>query len=109
MRTGQITIDGKEYTLARSLWASSKIEELPKGMGVIRIGMSILAILLEAGYKLAKKDGADPLQPPTLDDLMINHDEEDLASWKPVINSVMRGDRNLVATPPKKKEEPPEA
>lgn len=109
MRTGRINIDGKEYTLARSLWASSKIEELPKGMGVIRTGMSILAILLEAGYKLAKRDGDEPLQPPTLEELLVNHDEEDLAGWKTVITDVMHGDRNVVATPPKKKEEQPEA
>lgn len=95
--------------MARSLWASSKIEELPKGMGVIRTGMSILAILLDAGYKLAKKDGDEPLQPPTLEELLVNHDEEDLAGWKTVISDVMRGDRNVIATPPKKKEEQPEA
>lgn len=109
MRTGKVTIDGKEYTIVRSLWASSKIEELPRDMGSIRAGMTIMAILLQAGYKLDKKNGEEPPQPPTLEELMEYHDDEDLAAWNPMVKAVMRGDRHVLAEPPKKKESLPEA
>lgn len=109
MRTTKVKIGDTEYWMVNSLAALMAIDEIPKTVGPLRRTLMTIHQLLIAGHKWAVKHGHDAPEPPDFDTLLEEYTEEDMVSWARSMHDVMQGERNVQATPPKKKEGEPEA
>lgn len=122
MKLGTIKILGKEYVTCFSLRVVKAVTERYGGVSdmagaltpaddseasviaVMDESLWVLTTMMEAGYRHAKREGLDALEPPTMDELLDGCDLSDLGTIKAGISETMsdNSERSVEAVPSKK-------
>ena len=111
MRSGKITINDKEYAICMSTRVLMGLEE--RGLTLDSVFaddskrvtniFTLLALMIDAGRRWCVANGEDDPGALTLDELMDSTAVDQYQDIVQSITTVIAGERNVEATPPKRK------
>ena len=111
MRATQITIEGKKYWITYALSVEMALEERGLKMKDLSANPSatlyvaLMAEMLKAGARWAKRTGEQYIDPPDEKDLADMIDTNTLKDLMVQMADVIRGERHVVAKPAKGKKD----
>ena len=116
MRTGTFHFFGKDYLCCFSAQVTTRLEAMHLKLSDLEnladsdapVGtvLTILACMIDAGNNYAKLAGIDNPGTLSYDDLCAGLDITDLTDVVHLISEVVRGERHVIAEPPKNAEAP---
>lgn len=111
MRTGRVKINDKEYTICLSTRVLIGLEE--KGLSLDGVFadtahqltnlMTLLSLMIDAGYRWAKMNGEEAEEPLTFGELMDSTAIDQYTEIVQSITATVASERKVEATPPKRK------
>lgn len=111
MRTGRVKINDKEYTICLSTRVLIGLEE--KGLSLDGVFadtahqltnlMTLLSLMIDAGYRWAKMNGEEAEEPLTFEQLMDSTAIDQYTEIVQSITATVASERKVEATPPKRK------
>lgn len=111
MRTGRVKINDKEYTICLSTRVLIGLEE--KGLSLDGVFadtahqltnlMTLLSLMIDAGYRWATMNGEEAEEPLTFEQLMDSTAIDQYAEIVQSITATVASERKVEATPPKRK------